>query len=331
MGEKDLAEKFWKLSTDLCWEYKKKTAYDHTRDANPVLHGCRNGDANGQSLGVKNTVTNVLLFLLSSRIYRVTLKENIPDREKYLEMAYGQWIWFEDWFKLKEYEYLKIINESAALVQERPMAFFKGSTYQDKIHPPWEEGWVWTGDQGMLVGALSDMLAIKDELANWLSDNSLYPDFDKAAYEKKIRQLIGLIGGGVKIALIGAEDQIIREAPCYSSFGPNHGNDYLAGRGIMMRYLGAKEERELIGVDLSENIKATVEAIWETRDISTNQFQPEYTNETNDKMYIEQFRNLWGLADDIRVWDLEKMKVQNKHGVCQSVGLDMLGAAIRLL
>lgn len=63
----------------LCWEYKKKTAYDHSSNAKPVARGCRNGDANGQSLGVKNTVTNVLLFLLSSRIYRVTLKENMAE------------------------------------------------------------------------------------------------------------------------------------------------------------------------------------------------------------------------------------------------------------
>ena len=77
IGDMELADKYLKLSTDLCWEYKKKTAYDHTDTANPVLHGCRNGDANGDSLGVKNTVTNVLLFLLSSRIYRLSLTENI--------------------------------------------------------------------------------------------------------------------------------------------------------------------------------------------------------------------------------------------------------------
>lgn len=329
MGETALAEKFWKLSTDLCWEYKKKTAYDHSTDAIPVPHGCRNGDANGQSLGVKNTVTNVLLFLLSSRIYRVTVAENRGDNEKYLDMAWRQWVWFEEWFKLEEYEYLKSISKTSALVQERPMATIEGSGYQEIVHPPWAEGWVWTGDQGMLVGALTDMLAVKDELSNWLKKND--KEFDKVAYDKKLRSIIQLIGGGVKSALVFVGDNIIREAPCYSSFGPNHGNDYLAGRGIMMRYLGDDEERKLIGVDLKDNVKATVKAIWETRDAKTNQFQPEFTTEENDKIYIEQFRDMWGLADDLRVWDLKKMKVQNKQGVCQSVGMDMLGAAIKLL
>ena len=331
IGESELADTYLKLSTDLCWEYKKRTAYDHTTTANPVPHGCRNGDANGISKGVKNTVTNVLLFLLSSRIYRLTLSENIGDNDKFLDMAYRQWLWFDQWFKLEKYEYLKKISPSGALVQERPMAFFEGSGYQEKIHPPWAEGWVWTGDQGMLVGALTDMLAVRKELAGWLNKNSIDLDFDTAVFETRIRSIIKLVGKGVKEALISNEDGIIREAPCLSSFGPIHGRDYVAGRGIMIRYLGGNEEKALLGVDLSDNIMATVEAIWQTRDITNNQFQPEFTTLENDKLYIEQFRKLWGLADDVHKWDIQKMKRQNKQGVCQSVGLDTLGAAIRMV
>ena len=246
-------------------------------------------------------------------------------------MTYRQWLWFDRWFQLEEYEYLKKVSPTGALVQERPMAFFEGSDYQDKVHPPWAKGWVWTGDQGMLVGALTDMLAVKDELAVWIAGNNIDPDFDAVAFGNKVRHLIALIGGGIKAALIGNKDGIIREAPCASSFGPIHGNDYLAGRGIMMRYIGSTEEKAFLGIDLSENIMATVEAIWQTRDVARNQFQPEFTSLENDKLYIEQFRKLWGLADDIRKWDIKKMKEQNKQGVCQSIGLDALGAAIRLL
>lgn len=97
----------------------------------------------------------------------------------------------------------------------------------------------------------------------------------------------------------------------------------------MMRYLGGSRERSLIGVDLSENIKSTIEAIWNTRDTSNNQFQPEYTDPENDTKYIEQFRKLWGTADEVYTWDLKKMKTQNKYGVCQSVGMDILGAWLR--
>ncbi|WP_430973921.1 hypothetical protein [Sunxiuqinia rutila] len=331
-GETALADEYWKLSTSLCWEYKKKTAYDTSSEAKPVPHGCRNGDANGDSKGVKNTVTNVLLFLLSSRIYRVSLADSsVSDRDKYLEMAYRQWQWFDGWFKLEEYQYLKKLSESAALVQERPMAFFEGSDYQEKIHPPWAEGWVWTGDQGMLIAALADLLAIRQELEAWVKTAGIDPAFDPGTFERKLRKLIKLIGQGVKQGLIFPDDQLIREAPCLSSFGPVHGNDYLAGRGILMRYLGDEEISPLLGASLSENFKATANAIWNTRQAENNQFQPEFTNSENDKKYIQHFRKLWGTADDVLTWDLEKMKPQNKDGVCQSIGLDALGAAIKQL
>ncbi|SFF10886.1 glycoside hydrolase family 76 protein [Sunxiuqinia elliptica] len=331
LNETDLANKYLKLSTDLCWEYKKQTAYDNTSDAKPVPHGCRNGDAAGESRGVKNTVTNVLLFLLSTRIYRLSLEEKLEDNEKYLDMAYRQWKWFEAWFELDEYEYLKSITAESALVQERPMAFFEGSDYQEKIHPPWAEGWVWTGDQGMLVMALADMIAMKDELAAWLQKNKIDEGFDVRAFEKKAETIIHRICKGIETTLIGAQDGIIREAPCLSSFGPNHGNDYVAGRGIMMRYVSRQEIGHLGKIDFTKNIKATVDAIWQTRDQANNQFQPEFTSRENDKLYIEQFRKNWGLADEVYQWDLAKMKEQNKRGVCQAVGLDMLSAAIRSL
>jgi hypothetical protein len=175
------------------------------------------------------------------------------------------------------------------------------------------------------------MLAVRDELAAWISGNNVDPVFDIAVFEKKVRYLIALIGNGIKAALVSREDGIIREAPCASSFGPVHGNDYLAGRGIMMRYLGDSEIKSLLGVDLSENIMATAEAIWHTRNAEDNQFQPEFTSPENDKLYIARFRELWGLADDVLKWDINKMKEQNKWGVCQSIGLDALGASIKLL
>src|SRR5215469_5503364 len=105
LNNKALADKYRDLSIQ-CWQQKKTHAYDFSDSAKPVPHGCRNGDANGHSRGVKNTVTNVLMFLLSTRIYRETQPEN-ADKDNYLEMAYRQWVWFDSWFKLQQYEYLK--------------------------------------------------------------------------------------------------------------------------------------------------------------------------------------------------------------------------------
>lgn len=331
LDKPELADKYWTLANDLCWQHKKDAAYDHTIDALPVPHGCRNGDANGQSTGVKNTVTNVLLFLLSTRIYRVAKAENREDRDKYLDMAYRQWLWFTRWFKLDEYEFLKKLRSEGALVQERPMAEFEGSGYTGKSHPPWAEGWVWTGDQGMLVAAISDMIAEKEDYAEFVLEKGLDPEFDVIIFESEAREIIRLIGKGVKNALISESDGLIREAACWSSFGPVHGGDYLAGRGIMIRYLGADEEKSLLGVNLNSGVLKSVKALWETRNPDNNQFQPEYTTAENDKLYVEQFRELWGLADDVQKWDLEPMPVEHKNGVCQALGLDMLGAAIKTL
>ncbi len=332
MGEQKLADDYLDMSTNLCWEYMIRTAYDHSPDARPVPHGCTNGDAKGLSKGVKNTVTNALLFLLSSRIYRLAKAENLSDNEKYLDMAWRQWQWFDAWFDLQQYEYLKKVPPDGALVQERPMAFFEGSDYAIKEHPPWAEGWVWTGDQGMLLAALTDMLTMKNDLISWHEKAGRRGDaFDAGAFEKKVRNYVNLIARGVKLAMVGNADGIIREAPCYSSFGPVHGGDYLAGRGIMMRYIGKEEVKNHMPVDFDKNIKATIDAIWQTRDKASNQFQPEFTSRVNDKLYIEQFRNLWGLADEVYEWDIKRMREQQKFGVCQSVGLDALGAAVRIL
>ncbi|UKJ09264.1 glycoside hydrolase family 76 protein [Solitalea lacus] len=326
INDKALADKYLDLSIQ-CWQQKKTHAYDFTSSARPVPHGCRNGDAKGQSKGVKNTVTNVLLFLLSTRIYRLTLKENIADNEKYLEMAYRQWMWFNSWFKLKEYEYLKMIVNEGALVQERPTAFFEGSDYKETTHPTWEKGWIWTGDQGMLLAALNDMLEIKNHLASWISKNKIDPDFKVEVYEKSILTYINLLSKGIQNALVSNSDGIIREAPFMANFGPEFGNDYLAGRGIMMRYLG-KLKGPGKGIDFNKNIRATADAIWKTRDLATNQFKPEFTSLEMDKLYVSQFRRLVGVADDIYQWNIASMNEQQKFGVCQSIGLDAFGAYI---
>jgi hypothetical protein len=276
---------------------------------------------------VKNTVTNVLLFLLSSRIYRLTLEEKIADNEKYLEIAYRQWVWFESWFRLEKYGYLQKLINGGALVQERPTAFFEGSDYKDITHPTWEKGWVWTGDQGMLLAALTDMLAIKNNLAEWIKRNKIDPDFNVDAFEKIVNIYINLLSKGVKTALVGNADDIIREAPFNANFGPEFGNDYLAGRGIMMRYLG-RLGRQINNIDFNKNIKATASSIWQTRDTSTNQFKPEFTSIENDKLHVNQYRELTGIGDDVHQWQIETMNEQQKFGVCQSIGLDAFGAVI---
>ena len=327
LGNTELADKYTKLSIHLCWQQERDHAYDFSDTALPVPHGCRNGDADGQNRGVKNTVTNVLLFLLSCRIYHLTLEEKMSDNEKYLEMAHRQWVWFDSWFKLEKYGYLQKLTNGGALVQERPTAFFEGSDYKDITHPTWEKGWVWTGDQGMLLAALTDMLAIKNNLSEWITKNKIDPAFKLQEFENTINNYLHLLSKGVKSALTGNIDNIIREAPFNSNFGPEFGNDYLAGRGIMMRYIG-QLGKKINNIDFSKNTKATVAAIWKTRDTTNNQFNPEFTNIENDKLYVKQYKKLAGDGDEVHTWQIEGMNEQQKFGVCQSIGLDAFGAVI---
>ena len=99
-------------------------------------------------------------------------------------------------------------------------------------------------------------------------------------------------------------DGIIREAPCLSSFGPEHGRDYLAGRGIMMRYLGFGAGKIIaLGLTLMMQCRKQLKPSGKLEIQDNNQFQPEYTSAENDKLYVEQFRKLWGLADDVHKWE----------------------------
>lgn len=329
-NNKKLADQYLYLSKDLCWKQAVDHAYDFSSTAKPVPHGFSNSNASGTSKGVKNTVTNVLFFLLSVRIYRLMLAENMGDREKYLDMAYNQWVWFDSWFQLHQYEYLTRTASGGALVQERPTAFFNGSDYTKITHPTWHKGWVWTGDQGMLLAALSGMLAIKNNLGDWIMKNKKETNFNANAFDKKVRTYISLVSKGIKTALISDVDHVIREAPLVANMGPEFGGDYLAGRGIMMRYLGTLN-KNITGVDFKNNVKLTANAIWQTRDKSNNQFQAEYTSIKNDKLFIQQFRKQWGIADDILKWDLKPAQKSLNIGVCQSIGLDAFGATIGLM
>lgn len=178
-----------------------------------------------------------------------------------------------------------------------------------------------------MLAALTDMLAIKNDLAAWVIKNKINPDFKVEEFENNVKKYIYLLSQGIKKALTENADGIIREAPFNANFGPEFGNDYLAGRGIMMRYLG-KLNKQITQIDFSKNTKAIAAAIWQTRDTAPNQFKPEFTKIENDTLYVNQFRKLTGVGDDVHQWQIDTTNEQQKFGVCQSIGLDAFGAVI---
>jgi Glycosyl hydrolase family 76 len=317
VGNETLATKYFNLSYD-CWNYMIKHSYDNSLDAKPVAHGCQNNTVNIPTDGVKNTVVNALLMLLSTRLYRFSGQADQPivDRKPFLDMACKQWLWFSKWFEYKDKDnvYLKSSKNNAALVGERPLAV--DSDYQNISHPNWSAGWVWTGDQGLLIGGLLDLLTLKDNLSEYLNPN----------FDVEIKEILQRLVKGVQEAVIGNGDGLFHEPPCLSSY-TSYGSEYLGGRGVLVRYMGVYEIKNLLGVDLTPNILQTTKAIWSTRDNNSNQFKPEFATDPQSQEYFTQFKNLLGYSDDITGWSIDPTD-KLVSAVSQAVGLDFLGIAL---
>ena len=348
LGNEKLAKGYFDLSYN-CWSYMKKNAYDASGDSKPVAHGCRNNSVNDLPTdGAKNTVVNASLLLLSTRLYQFSAELNLPDldRKPFLDMAYSQWVWFSKWFENtdKDYEYLKLFKDNAALAGERPIATdcvsqktssasLKKSPsklvgeksldaypdYHNPYHPSWSKGWVWTGDHGLLIGGLLDLLILKDHLTGDINPN----------FHKEVREIAQKLVRGVQEAMIGSGDGLFHEPPCLSSYS-SYPIEYLGGRGILVRYMGVQDIKDLLGIDFdfTKNILQTITALWSTRDNASNQFQPEFASDQQNKDYFTQYKNLVGYADNDLSWGIDSADPKTLNGISQAVGLDFLGVAL---
>lgn len=286
-----MSKQYLTLAID-CWKAMLKAGYDYSDTAEPVPHGCANGNIGFE--GVKNTVTNALLLLLSTRLYLVT------EELKYLDVAINQWLWFSRWFNLTQYQYLRSLRNGGILVQERPLVAGR-SGYNNTQHPPWEPGLVWSGDQGLLIAALQNLLIIPTERSR--------------INESIMRSLLAALIRGVNEALIG-EDGIVREAPFNLTYSSEFGIDYIAGRGLLARY----HQRF--------PVSPTVRALWATRNQYACQFRARFTSPESDKAYFSKFKEEWTEGDRVGEWNLTKGDEMERDAVTQTVGLDFLAAAL---
>jgi len=288
----------------LCWTKMFTSGYDQSDGAQPVPHGCGNG--NGTDPGTKNTVTNANLFVLSLRLYEIL------GATAYLQMSYQQYLWFSSWFE-SQYGYLRTVGAGSGLVQERPIA---EPDYEQKDRPTWEPGWVWTGDQGLVLGALAGILQITDAL------KAVDPSFDP----NQVRAWIATIVTGTRSLLFDASDNVLREPPFNSAFGDDP-KDYVCGRGVLLRYLSEIAVQPYLGDQFSTGIAATAEAVWNGRDTTTDQFGADW-NPANDSAFNQQFAKAWGDGDTDVSWPYGTNEDAPVNGILQAAGLDVLGAAI---
>jgi hypothetical protein len=288
-----LADDYKQLARD-AWKKMLKMGYDYANSSHssyPVPHGCANNNIFGET-GAKNTVTNALLLLLSIRLYN-TFKES-----DYLVMAEAQWVWFRSWFELEQFHYLHIIHNNsgkaapgAALVLERPL----GGNYTNIDHPDWEEGLLWSGDQGLILAALV-------ELPN----------------TSATRRISEYLGHGIREALIGP-DLVFREAPFFRNYRGEFAEDYFAGRGIMIRNLNCQTVRHF---QLEAPINATIRAIL------NNPLMENITSSPNDLVYVNRFRSLWGRCDNVTEWDATWRSAAERDAIIQALEMDFLAVGV---
>lgn len=291
-----LANSYQQLGRD-AWKKMLKLGYDYTNNSYysyPVPHGCTNNNIAGE-VGAKNTVTNALLFLLSVRLYN-TFRD-----ADYLAMAKAQWTWFQSWIRLEQFHYLRsvgnnsaVVRINAALIQERPL----GGNYTNICHPGWQKGLLWSGDQGLLLAAMTEF------------QNSIISEF--AEY----------LGWGIKGLLVGP-DLVFREAPflriCYGDYA----EDYFGGRGIIVRNLKCETIRRF---ELGASINATAYAMLKAQ--VNNQFMENITLPVDDLAYVNRFCNVWGFCDNITQWVPTWRSEDEQNAIVQALGMDFIATAI---
>lgn len=170
---------------------------------------------------IQNTVTNGLFWVLMARLARQRKEE--PALREAADAASG---FFESWLGITDHEtslfyYFDKADPRKAVVRERVSTYRNGA----RVHG-FDESLAWSGDQGLVLGALVDQMALVVD--NLPSYNQLY------AITQKL--LLGVPG-----YLVDPSTKILWPWAPYS--GPTTGcpdgdcSDYQTGVGVFMRYL----------------------------------------------------------------------------------------------
>jgi hypothetical protein len=176
--------------------------------------GPKNGDpSDGHLVGIQNTVTNALYLMAAHRI-----GHSNPDAER---AAQQELKFLLAWFDQTEDSLWWQIDPNTALVRERVGHFANG------VHAPHSDNgisctgfqgkWAWTGDQGLILGALSDATL------------HLEPGF-RAPLLNRTKQLLS----GVRNHLAGGSAVVVNYTTtgCVPDFDES---DYQVGSGVFWR------------------------------------------------------------------------------------------------
>lgn len=190
---------------------------------------------------IQNTVTNVVYAILTLRIFQASSKEAFSnvfsestlDAKACLQAWKDQIAWFDQWMiQTKGDESLQLeLDETSSLVRERVSTFneVSGTRYWDASYC---KDWVWTGDQGLLLGALREGKA-----AGYVESKvfDLYPNIVEGVfkYGYQPRTYDTTITGSFLLPWIVLES---KDPSDQEALG-NDAGDYQTGTGVFMRYL----------------------------------------------------------------------------------------------
>jgi hypothetical protein len=279
----------------------------------PVEGGCWNHPPADE--GIQNTVTNGLYLVLSARLFRSSNEKDV------LQAAAAQYLWFRNWFvnyfeKQKEcplpgkqqglFRCLERSGDAKfILVYER--AIDPANPDYNQGNPPFFDGQLWTGDQGLLLGGLAAILDIQEQLRTV----DIIKQEDPTFPENATKMALWVANG---ISWLFDPLSVLHEAPLNSKFGTDFAADMATGKGVMMRYLDYAMNR--IGLNARTYIiKSAAAVVAGKNDAYDLNFQ--WDDRTDSRIGTNES-------------EVEKTDPRFQPTV-QSAGLDALNAAIQYL
>jgi hypothetical protein len=167
--------------------------------------GPKNGDpSNGRLIGIQNTVTNALYLMAAHR-----LGSSDPDTQK---ATAGVFHFLTAWLDEASYPLWWTLDNNAGLVRERVGHFANSKTKADGFL----ETWAWAGDQGLMLGNLSDAML-------------QYPPLSRGPLRDRIKALLAGVSQGLTNT-----DHVLRSFSDSSPPDQDY-NDYETGSGVFWR------------------------------------------------------------------------------------------------
>jgi hypothetical protein len=214
--------------------------HDYSADVNgsvqppqkgPVAGGCWNHPPTDN--GVQNTVTNALFLALSGRLAQL-----IKNNQVFLQATAEQYLWFRDWFvaymkcppppgpQQGLFRCLAGSSTKFIVAYERPID--PADPDYNQGNPPFFDGQLWSGDQGLLLRGLATVYDQRKEIGALQIIKDRDPTFPQNLSDMSI-----WLGYGVK--WLFDPTNVLHEAPLNADFGTGFAPDYAAGKGVLMR------------------------------------------------------------------------------------------------